>query len=88
MLPQVQRASLAAESASLREQQVQLLEGQVAVREQQGRLAATERRFEGLARAQGIWSAATQVGHWVCKWRWGDHQGLWIADREKDTRQR
>ena len=88
-LPQAQRLALAAEGKLLRERELQLSEGQAALKEQQARLrhlhiphillagsrthryvpictrqvkaAASKKRLESQARAQGIWTAATQV---------------------------
>ena len=61
VLLQVQRATLEAEDAALVERQLQLAEGQAALRGKQARTEAAQRRLEGLARAEGIWVAATQA---------------------------
>ena len=53
------RRKQADDQAALRERQAK---EQESLRENQARLQAKERRLEGLSKAQGIWSAATQVG--------------------------
>ena len=59
------RKKQATDQAALRARQAMERES---LRESQARLQAKERRLEGLSRAQGIWSTATQVGDTLDGW--------------------